>query len=694
VGTRIVKTQEGAKFYGLPIGATITTDKYNSVNAKNAARGIKPPPNAVADTDRPVGAPIGKVSKPAAKKPLKLKVKKTELKGNKHFSVGKSKYTAPNGSRVVRPRNQPELAYIVTPQGEIHVFNAAGEVEIPKEMLDQFKERFGAEFAPEDEKYEEAEFDATSSSYDIESLNPGSILTDTEGTPQFEKLEDGTWEHVDLEVAIDEKELKELYDAGDLLPAEGAADEVSKAAFDMSEATNFNTMEKEEFETALDGFPENTVLNHGDKKFTKSADGSWKAKDDVAVPSKTLYLIKNKLSVTGALDPSKPDEAVVDNPNPLDAEANPTTRLRVGQAATPDWAKNAPEGAEVTYTSESGKETVWVKDKGKWTVGNEKGGYSAVSLDEETFTKSLQAAEANAKVSKLIADPEEVAEPKKPTTKAAAKPAAPAEPEAELPDGVPAGSAEITSEDAASLAVGAVVFQQFGEEEPVGFKKVSDTEWIDLDPDMGYTWYSDNFESDSQKTFRAPATTEVEEGGFPLYEGGPEFAKEDISAVIDALESHSGFQISYGLKNIPDSPLAETGVLNELKAAASEKYPELRPKQALIRYLKAAAGEDNVKPEDDPDAPRVKIGSDNPAMGAQGFNGGEFLADDIIEAIRILENYSGKLFKAELNNNDNPLGLLDPNKLVDFDKDKTITKQKFIEMLKDKLASLESSSVV
>jgi hypothetical protein len=79
-------------------------------------------------------------------------------------------------------------------------------------------------------------------------------------------------------------------------------------------------------------------------------------------------------------------------------------------------------------------------------------------------------------------------------------------------------------------------------------------------------------------------------------------------------------------------------------------------------------------------------------MGVQGFDGGEFLAEDIIEAIDILEGFSGKLFKAELNKKDNPLGLLDPNKVVKSDKDKTVTKQNFIEMLKDKLAALESNS--
>jgi hypothetical protein len=686
---RVVQTAEGSRYYGLPIGAIISTDKKNKVDAEKAARGIKPPTGALAETDRPPGAPIGKVKTPAKKKPLKLKVKKTELKGNKHFSVGKSKYTAPNGSRVVRPRNQPDLAYIVTPEGEVHVFNAAGEVEIPKEMMDQFKERFGVEFDPADEKYEEAQFDATSSPYDIESLNPGSVLTDTDGTPQFEKMEDGTWEHIDLGVSIDEKELKELYDSGDLLPAEGAANDVATAAFDMSEATNFNTMEKEEFQTALDGFPENTVLNHGEKKFTKTAEGDWSTEDGVSVPSKTLFLVKNKLSVTGAVDPNakEQEEAVAPKPNPLDAKANTAARLRVGQAATAEWATNAPVGAEVTYTSEDGNETVWVKDKGKWTVGNEAGGYAAVSIDEETFAKGLQAPDANVKVSKLMPDPEETDATGKKTPTAAT--AAPTEPELVLPEGVPDNSTELAPEDFQGLAPGSVIYQQIGEDEPIGFRKINDTQWVDLDPDMGYVWESDNFESGT--LFKAPATAEVE-NGLSLYEGGPEFSKDDVLSVIDALEMHSGFQISYGLKNIPGSPLAETGVLNELKEAAAEKYPELRPKQALIRYLKAAAGVENKKPSEDPDAPRIKIGSDTAVMGVQGFDGGEFLAEDIIEAIDILEGFSGKLFKAELNKKDNPLGLLDPNKVVKSDKDKTVTKQNFIEMLKDKLAALESNS--
>ena len=153
-----------------------------------------------------------------------------------------------------------------------------------------------------------------------------------------------------------------------------------------------------------------------------------------------------------------------------------------------------------------------------------------------------------------------------------------------------------------------------------------------------------------------------------------------VMEAIDALESHPSFHVSYGLKKVPGNPIAGLPV----KEWATEAHPEMAPKAATVRFLKEAAGVDDPT-EREAYGPTILIGTADPKPTATVLTGGEYSVEHIEQAIQILEAFDGKLFKSELSRRGNPLGELSPNDLVGFNKDKTITKQKFIELLKAKI---------
>lgn len=169
---------------------------------------------------------------------------------------------------------------------------------------------------------------------------------------------------------------------------------------------------------------------------------------------------------------------------------------------------------------------------------------------------------------------------------------------------------------------------------------------------------------------------------------GPTVAQ--AKEAITAMEAHSGFQIAYGLKALPDDhPFKEKDLQDTLKKNAKEKFPDLSPKPAVLAYLKEQTGlqeQDSEAPTDaseKSDAPKIQIGSATPEkLSVQGFNGGEFTYADIQEAVDILEAYKGKFFKNELTKKNNALSVLDPTKIVGFSKDKLETKTKYIDHLK------------
>ena len=166
--------------------------------------------------------------------------------------------------------------------------------------------------------------------------------------------------------------------------------------------------------------------------------------------------------------------------------------------------------------------------------------------------------------------------------------------------------------------------------------------------------------------------------------GGAQFSKDDIQEALTALESHSSFQISYGLKSVPNNPLANLPK-DQIKIWAKDAYPDLPPKQGAVKLFKDKLGISSDAPEKNAtDGPKAIIGSDAPKKAQTGLTGGEFTKAEIDDAIQILENYPGKVFKNELIKQGSPLGQLAPIEIVGFDKDKLVTKQKFLDLLKKK----------
>lgn len=159
------------------------------------------------------------------------------------------------------------------------------------------------------------------------------------------------------------------------------------------------------------------------------------------------------------------------------------------------------------------------------------------------------------------------------------------------------------------------------------------------------------------------------------------FTKPEIVEAINSLETHTGFQISYGLKAVPDNKITKSQAT--IKELAQKEFPELKPKPAFVAYLKKYGSIKEAKTLKVGQTKVYKIGAETPKKtGVQGWDGGDFTAEDIQDAINILENFQGKNFKSELNKKGNALGKLDPNPIVGFNKDKTVTKQKLIDHLK------------
>lgn len=184
-------------------------------------------------------------------------------------------------------------------------------------------------------------------------------------------------------------------------------------------------------------------------------------------------------------------------------------------------------------------------------------------------------------------------------------------------------------------------------------------------------------------------------GDIQVIPAGKMIPKADVVAAIEGLEGHSGFQVAYGLKGLPEgNPFKDVGFQNQIKDYASEQFPDLKPKPAFVAYLKAKAGIATATEAKDTGVKDINIGSASPKqVGVQGYDGGVFSEQEIQEAITLLEGFEGKAFKAYLNKNGNALGVLDPTKIVGFNKDKTVMKKDFIALLKKKVPSADVAPI-
>jgi hypothetical protein len=1019
---RKVRTQEGATFYGLPIGAPITADIINKKNAEKAQQGVKPPTGAIDnEIDAPPAPPtpptpgtaVGGMAPPTTpnalgaaqaggEAPKPPKIKKSELKGNKHFKVGKSKYTAPAGSKLIRPVDKPEVAYVLTPDGKVHAFVEKGEAEVSPTLSKSLAQRFQGDLT-NDAKFQEEEFEATSSPYSMSNLGTGSVLTDVDGNPQFVKQADGTWLNEELDVALDEKDVSPFFESGELVPQASASDAATQEAFPNPEVTSFADMDKNEFMEAVDGFPTGYQVSiaanspEGEETvFTKAASGKWThSADGSAMESGNLYYLKSKLGIKSQESFEAPEATPELNEldELLSADRIKARQPAVGKDVTSEWLDSAPVGAQFAFSSSfGGGETLWNKTSDTdWEVST---GYGMITT--ETLKTVMGSNKGKLKISKLGPDPEPepeeekapepvsgpVKKPKK--EKPTLHPNAPQEKAPEKPQVEPladwekellesgdnavneAEAAKQAEEDAkpknegisegtkikdksqiAKLVPGSMVTYDEGitfftkqedgnwqhdssglvisEKEmavrpagygaqftdpryegvsdvpetkpvsvpgefklrkddfltsakdffdaPVGTKfmfpgmliqtkqangmfpggsgdkstwlanlgdmdvskvkirkdapsiteadeakaakqvpapgekftnldqldsmavgdkavwtssygasdsyvKVSADTWetsegsplskstftasiqkgyLSYQPKAGelkdgdaltsaedleklaigdiavYKADSTNMEyvktspelfmagnyaatlsslaedgADGLLTFKkgnsdapeatapqaeepqaAPSNDLSDELDVQFYAGGPAVSQKTVQEGIDLLEGFSGFQIKYAFKNNKDHPLVQPEMLAELKDASSKAHSDLKPKQALIAYLKDKIGVKTEAPKatwnNNPNIPKINLGARTPESGVQGFDGGQFTPKDLQDAIDILENFSGKLMKAELNKKGNALGSLDPNKLVGFDKDKLVTKQKLIDLLKLKL---------
>jgi vacuolar-type H+-ATPase subunit E/Vma4 len=192
---------------------------------------------------------------------------------------------------------------------------------------------------------------------------------------------------------------------------------------------------------------------------------------------------------------------------------------------------------------------------------------------------------------------------------------------------------------------------------------------------------------DNQKSEKS-VPTPSSDGDFQV--NGKVFSSDDFQEALTSLEDHPGFQISYGLKAVPNNPFVDKDNQGALKQLAQDAFPNLKPKPAVVAYLKKQLGyqdeeESAQESEGASTGTSIYFGSRTPKSGVQGVDGGEFDQADVESAIAILQNYPGKLYKNELNKQGNPLGALDPNAIVGFHKDKLEGKAAYIKLLQTKL---------
>lgn len=380
---RHVRTPEGAKFYGLPVGSPITADIIAAKKAEGLAKGLKAPAGALTKNPAKVGSQPGggklsphakvpdapKAKAPKAPKPPK--VSKPTLKGNQHFKVGKSEYTAPAGSILVKPKGTDNVAFVRTPDGKVHAFTEAGQVEIPKELEKPFSEKFVEGFQG-DENFDVVPFDKASASFGIEQMKPGDSLVDARGQVVFTKNNDGSWKHATFGINLSEDDIKPMYDSGELTPEQTDTAKAAEQAFSGNENLNFADMSADELQKTLDGLPEgfNLELGTGDGKanLTKQPDGSWKSDlTDKNLDPQSLYYVKTQLNVGKSAPDAAKEKLQAAEPNPLDANATGAAPTPPGKGETPnaDWIKTAPPGSSFIYHGAQ-KDTTWENVDGTW----------------------------------------------------------------------------------------------------------------------------------------------------------------------------------------------------------------------------------------------------------------------------------------------------------------------------------------
>lgn len=828
LASRYVQTPEGADKFGQPIGTLITPDMIKKANAK-AAKGkkaSKEPGTYGTQYDPQTGKmkPGAKTSSPEnygsdTSSGMLPVPQPSKLSGPNSFKVGESTFSAPAGSKLIRPKTQPNMAYVLTPDGSVHAFNDSGEVPVPEYLDSLLKEKFSS-LKGDDPLYSVEEFDAYTAT-SLKDQKPGAFLS-LGGEKAFTKVDDSTWEHAVLGVAFTDDDLQSQFDSGkfELTPSE------------VSEDTNFSKMTADEIEALLESYPEGKVLGMKDFTLTKK-DGNWKNTKTLNEPGLGVSSSGLAHTVEGtdwlSDKEGEPEDAPAVLKDPLQGESvgrtkdDKLTALASSEdhLIDPDDLISSFEGDFVFHKTQGAlqKKVLGENEESEWeslsgltfTEDEVMSSVEQGSISELPWTEKHAKAYDKYQIEKLkeVEQQEEESVDRseaEPTIPSTAGPVSsldefetgdeiyinmdfmgtmklkldadgnwtseadgsftPEQLQGDLDNDLVWAEPKLKKEDAVEEVPEDDEFMKFIkstknsdiysdkyynagkvdsvrelEKYPAGtvitadspynnqaYAKSSDGMWAILAADeVPYFFSSEDFQGEIESgelSFMKPAEEKAQteeadpfksflnnyaeeeqkqESTTPKVTSSPSDEDSPISGIseadrksaIEALESHSGFQVKYGLKSLPDThPLKDPLNLEDELNAAKAAYPDLKPKQALLAYLKgekpdtALADWEKELLEGDS---VVQIGSfGSPKKVIQGLTGGTFTQKEVQDAINTLENYDGKLFKSALQKAGNPLGDLSPNDIIGFEKDKLVGKQKFIDFLKGKLEKVKA----
>lgn len=784
---RRVQTPEGAKKYGQPIGTIITPDMIKALKKKEA-KAKKPSSETLGTKFDPQ---TGKMKSGAKAKKLSpsenygtvdgTTLKESSLHGPNQFKVGSATFNAPAGSKLIRPKNQQYMAYVLTADGTVHAFNGSGEVPIPDNLENILKNKF-ASLGKGDNLYTVEAFDSKKS-LSLADQKPGATLS-SDGQVAFTKTNETDWENTLLGVTLTDDDLQSAFDSG---------------KFELKSAnlgeTDFSKMTKDEVVGLLDSYPTGKQIvfdTHNGLPATleKLDSGNWKNTkfDNVGISSEDLAKMTEGTDwISDKTEPSPDAPAIIQDPIST-GKAGKTKDQRLTETATdslatPESITGAVKGtvvfhktkgmltksdndewnsadssftdldvsASATYksisnlpwnaaqqdaydqyqadqiknqgTPDSATREISIPSNAEQITsldGFQEGDKIYVDLDGQGIAELTKNGDgtwdshdgmefSGADLSYDLEANAVWAEPKSSAVEATPNPYLETAKSLKTKDVMKSHdlvAPEIQTVDELKALEPGSIITIGNKANYLAYVKDDKNNFLAGDGNL-FSFTADDLEADVNDTSyhveqwtpkvetKAPEAPKTEPKKAPDTNSGG-LSSADKKSALEALQSHSGFQVKYGLKSLPDNhPLKNENTLQAELDKAKKQFPDMAPKKALMTYL---GGEEPLADWEkallNDNEEQIQIGSVDAKDTQTGVTGGSFLKSDVEKAIQILENYNGKIFKAELNKNGNPLGKLSPNDIVGFNKDKTITKQKFIDLLKGKVDKSSSKKNV
>lgn len=346
---RYVRTAEGARFYDLPVGSPIVAADAEAVNRRARAVGVQTPRPGALSSAKEGNNPAASSVAPVAPRDDLYTAKEPSLEGPNQFEIEGRTFGSPEGSRIFRPKGSPHIRYVLTPDGGLYAFTPAGQVEIPERFKDDLRRNLEDETSFVEVGAPGSAGTATGDRADGAAI--GTVLLDDEGNVVWRKTADNRWDH-ELGFTLTDADIQKGLDLGDLVfgdPEDDGTD-APPAYADMDRST---------FTSTLDGLPEGHVLRLADEDtVTKQADGTWKLSTrEAPVTVSALYYLKDIL---------RDNEQDSENETPDPAPEAPTTEPEVGDFATEEWIRSAPEGSQLTTVRERDATAVWTKSGDSW----------------------------------------------------------------------------------------------------------------------------------------------------------------------------------------------------------------------------------------------------------------------------------------------------------------------------------------